>query len=548
MADALSELVHPAPTVAGVRRFQAAARRRRGAGERLEGIYIAIVVMLIALALVYNTAHSELVQVVNPIDLARWGPSLVLLALLAAGYWGTVQGPVVFSVADLGHLILGSPLPRRTLVAGPLLRGLAAGGVAGAAVAGVVVVGLSGPGHTLGAGPATDLVAALALVGILAAVTSFAVAMDRRCERILRLTTGPAVIAIAGLALAGALAGRIGRDVGLWSGPWGWALQAAAGSPTAWWVAATAGLAGVVGLAAGLVWRRRGSGESERYLRRSEGHARLQASVMDLNARTAVRNLAEVAGRPRRRRAARLPGWRDRLSRIRRRAEPADGGPGTASAGGAVAAVLWRDALFAVQRPEVLVQALVAGAAGTALALLDAGRLLGAAAGGILLYVAAARLLDPLRIENDAPGRSRVFLGARPGRVYVAHAILPAVFVPAVLALTAVVLALSGALAGHGGVGVIDLVLAGPAIVGCAALSARRGGRISQEMLMTAMGSDPSGGGALLLGWLLMWPAAAAVLVALPLGETSAAHGASAAWAVVDMVAAVVLALLLARD
>ena len=129
-----------------------------------------------------------------------------------------------------------------------------------------------------------------------------------------------------------------------------------------------------------------------------------------------------------------------------------------------------------------------------------------------------------------------------------AHAILPAVFVPAILALTAVVLALSGALAGHGGVGVIDLVLAGPAIVGCAALSARRGGRISQEMLMTAMGSDPSGGGALLLGWLLMWPAVAAVLVALPLGARSAVHGASAAWAVVDLVAAVVLALLLARD
>jgi hypothetical protein len=213
-----------------------------------------------------------------------------------------------------------------------------------------------------------------------------------------------------------------------------------------------------------------------------------------------------------------------------------------------VAAVLWRDAVFAAQRPEVLVQALVAGAAGTALALLDAGRFLGAAAGGILLYVAAARLLDPLRIENDAPGRSRVFLGARLGRVYVAHAILPAVFVPAVLALTAVVLVPSGALAAHSAAAVINLVLAGPAIVGCAALSARRGGRISQEMLMTAMGSDPSGGGALLLGWLLMWPAAAAVLVALPLGETSAAHGASTAWAVVDMIAAAVLALLLARD
>jgi hypothetical protein len=412
----------------------------------------------------------------------------------------------------------------------------------------VAVIGLSSRGHTIGAGRAIDLVVGVALVGILAALTSFAVSIDRHSERVLRLVTGPALIAAAVLVLAGALAGKTGRDVGLWSGPWGWALQGVAGSPTAWWIAATGGLAVVTALAGALMWRRRGGGESERYLRRSEGHARLQASVMDLNARTALRGLTEVAGRPRRRRVAHLRRTRGRLSYMRSRSGPAGARPPATSAGGAVAAVLWRDTLFAMQRPEVLVQALVAGAAGTALALLDAGRLLGVAAGGILLYVAAARLLGPLRIENDAPGRSRLFLGARPGRAYVAHAILPAAFVPGILALTGAVLALSGALAGHRGAGVIDLVLAGPAIVGCAALSARRGGRIPQEMLTTAMSSDPSGGGAVLLGWLLLWPAAAAALVVLPLGTASAAHGTSATWIVVDLAAAAVLARLLARD
>jgi hypothetical protein len=66
------------------------------------------------------TAHSALAQVISPIEIARWGPSLVLLALVAAGHWGTVLGPVVFSVADLGHLVLGSPLSRRPC--GPAAR------------------------------------------------------------------------------------------------------------------------------------------------------------------------------------------------------------------------------------------------------------------------------------------------------------------------------------------------------------------------------------------------------------------------------------------
>jgi hypothetical protein len=62
------------------------------------------------------------------------------------------------------------------------------------------------------------------------------------------------------------------------------------------------------------------------------------------------------------------------------------------------------------------------------------------------------------------------------------------------------------------------------------------------------MSTDPSGGGAVLLGWLLMWPAAAAALVALPLGGAGSAHAASPAWAVAEVVAAVVLARVLARD
>lgn len=539
MAAPLTQMPHGPATVSAVRRFQATARRGPGTGQRIQAIYIAILVTLIATTFVYKAAHTALAQVVNQVEVARWGPSLVLLALLAAGYWGIVQGPVVFSVADLGHLVLGAPLPRRALVTAPLLRALAAGALAGAVAAGVVAVGLSGRGHGLGAARVADLVVGVALVGVLTAVAAFAVSIDRRGERVFRLLTRPLLVVAAALALAGALAGPSGREIALWSGPWGWALQAGADASAVRCLAATAALVAVVAVATALVWRRRGSGEAEGYLRRSQGHARLQASLMDLNVRTARRDLAAVAGHPRLRRARQLRWLRQRLARTRFDSVPV---------GGAVAAVLWRDTVAAAERPAVLAQVLVAGAAGTALALLDAGRVLAVAAGGVLLYLAAARVLEPLRIENDAPGRSRLLLGTRPGRAYAAHLVLPALFVVAVIALTLGGLALGGAPAGHTGAAAIDLLVTGPAIVGCAAMSARRGGRLPHEVLMTAMTTDPSGGGIVLLGWLLIWPAAAVALVVLPLGTAGSARGASSAWALGGVVAAAALARAVARD
>lgn len=531
-----------APTVAAVRRFQTAARRGRGGrqvGERVQGIYIAVLVALIAGTLVYNAAHSALAQVIDPTELVRWGPSLVLLAVVAAGHWGAVQGPVVFSVADLGQLVLGSPLPRRGLVSSPLVRALAAAALGAAVAAGIVVVGLAGRGHHVGAARAADLVGGMSLVGVLAAVAAFAVSTDRRCERALRRLTIPAAIAAGALVLIAGLAGSAGRAIAVWSGPWGWALQAGAGSGTRSCVAATAALAAVVILSTAVAWRRRGSGETERFLRRSQGHARLAASVMDLNARTALRDLRAVAGSAGRRRAVSAPWLRRRLARPRRESAPA---------AGAAAAVLWRDAVAVAERPALVIQVIVAGAAGTAVALLDAGRVIGVAAGGALLYLAATRVLEPLRIEHDAPGRSRVFLASRPGRAYLAHAILPATLTAIVTALTAAALALCGALAGHGAAAAVVVILAAPAVTACAGMSARRGGRIPQEVLMTAMSTDPSGGGLVLLGWLAMWPALAAALVAVPLGGAAAAHHAAAAWAVVEVGVTAALLLALGRD
>ena len=56
----------------------------------------------------------------------------------------------------------------------------------------------------------------------------------------------------------------------------------------------------------------------------------------------------------------------------------------------------------------------------------------------------------------------------------------------------------------------------GPAIVLCAALSSRRGGRVPVSVLAMGSAGDPSGGG-IVIAWLLAWPVGAVVLGAVPL-------------------------------
>jgi hypothetical protein len=64
-----------------------------------------------------------------------------------------------------------------------------------------------------------------------------------------------------------------------------------------------------------------------------------------------------------------------------------------------------------------------------------------------------------------------------------------------------------------------------PAIVGCAALSSRRGGRLPISVLTAGAASDPTGGGGTVIAWLLVWPVTAALAGGLPL--VLVAHGAS---------------------
>jgi hypothetical protein len=357
------------------------------------------------------------------------------------------------------------------------------------------------------------------LIGLLAVALAWTVSSRTGAERALRLMSWPVMLLAGGLVAYALAGGAAGRDVALWSGPWGWAVQAGAGRYAGAWGLGLAAVAVATTLVVGVAWRRRGTGETERFVLRAEGRAHLQASLMDLNVRTGRRDLASVAaggGTGRGSGSRRVWGvrWlRDRLSALDDRR--------FGGRRGAQVAVVWRCFVIAARLPSrPLVSALLAGG-GTVLVLLDLAQPVAVIAGAVLIYVACAWLLEPMRVELDVPSRAPVFLGTRPGRALVAHVLVPSLVVSASVAVSAVVVGLAAGLSGSGVAAALALVVTSAAVVSCAGMSARRGGRLPHDVLISAVGTDPSGGGLVLLGWLLLWPAVAVAVVYIPVRAIS---------------------------
>jgi len=182
-----------------------------------------VITLLIFGPLVYGTASSALADVATPHAVAVWGPSLALAALVALARWGAIQGPVIFSVADVAQL-LGAPLRRGDLVFWRLVRGLAwiAGGAA--VVAGVALIGIAGHHRGLAVARGAGFVVAITALGVLGIAGASLVHGSRRWDRWTQLAVWP----VGALAVAFVLVGNSGgseRHVALWSGPWGWAIQ-----------------------------------------------------------------------------------------------------------------------------------------------------------------------------------------------------------------------------------------------------------------------------------------------------------------------------------
>ena len=244
------------------------------------------------------------------------------MGLLALVRWGAVQGPVVFSVADVAQL-LGAPLRRGELVLGRLIRGLVAGTGAAAVVAAIVVVGVAGHDRGVDAERAGAFIVAIALLGLLGVAGASLVAGSARWDRATRRASWPVFVAAAALVVVSG-SGSTGRHVALWCGPWGWAVQPLAPGAGAWAVAVV-----LVALAAALVVAlavaRRGRCSTERHMLRAEARGGAVAALYSMNARYVRRSLSSVnagpaAGRGAPSEASALAAARGRLARCGRRA------------------------------------------------------------------------------------------------------------------------------------------------------------------------------------------------------------------------------------
>ncbi|MEA2178963.1 MAG: hypothetical protein QOG77_2260 [Solirubrobacteraceae bacterium] len=480
-----------------IRRFWRTVQEPPSLPKRLEPVYYVFLALAIGGPFVYGTAREALAEVATPRAVSIWGPSLALAVLLAVLRWGAVQGPVVFSTADVAQL-LGAPVRRAELVLGRLVRGLLIGAGIAAVVAGLVVVGLAGDGRGVDAGRAAAFVVALGLLGLLGVAGASLVQGSARWDRATRLARWPLVAAAVGLVVL-ASSGATGRHVALWSGPWGWAVQPLVGD--AWPAAGALLLATTAGVTA-LALARRGAASTERHLARAEARDGAKAAVYSMNARFVQRSLANVgAGPAPARRASRIP---------------LPGSPRLA--------IVWRDAVAALNAPQRLGEALVLATAGTAVCLVNAARPAAVAGGAFATYAGATRLLEPLRAETDKPSRVRVLLRAPMGRVLVQHAFVPSLVVLAGGLLAVIGCAVAGELPAHAGPIAFLALLATVSVTLCAALNGRRGGQVPSSLMAVTYGDTSGMSGLVLVLWLVAFPALAIALAAIPLSLV-AHHG-----------------------
>jgi hypothetical protein len=462
-------------------------------------VYATLLLGAIAGVLGANAVSQAIGGSLTEHKLLVFGPAVLILVLLSALRFGTWQGPVGFSTADVSFL-LTAPIAIAALVRPKLDHGLWIGAAAGAAIAGVAILLTAGGGGSFGLVRALGAVAAVTAFAVLAVAASWLVESARRTSGLVRRASPVALV--AGAALLAVSGTPLGRSIGVWSGPWGWAIAPLAG--TAGWPAALA-LILLTATTATLLARRRVGAEV--FLVRAETRSGLTASAFSMDYRGAALTYRSA-----------LPARVARRARVPRPRQPQR-------------AVLWRDALALVREPARVGWAALLAAAATAEALTHPGQAAPAAIAALLLYGAAGLLCEPLRIDVDAPDTSALLLSWPFARVLVAHCLLPGLVLFGVSAVTIVAVVAAGA-AGAGALLTIPTVLApiaGTAVL-CAALAARRGGRVDENLLgrlLTVDATNPLGVTVVVL-WLVPWLLGTVVVIGgalLILGHAAAGHG-----------------------
>ncbi len=484
------------------------ARRERAPRPGLYQVYATLVGTAIYGALAGHAISGAVGPGLSERTLNVWGPAVLLAVLLTTLRCGTWQGPVVFSQADVAF-VLSAPIALADLVRPRLAQAFAVATAFGA-LAGVLAALTSAAGLTgVGGARLAGVVPAFAALALIAVAASWLVERSLRLTRI-ALRAGPLVVALGVALLAVAELGAAGRAVAIWSGPWGWALAPLCGTG-GWPLAVVLNLLAAA-TAIAFALRYAGSAPTERFLAQAETRSRIAAAAITLDYRSAGLARREATGRG----PSSLTGWWLGLRPRRPRSS--------------ARAVLWRDALAMLRTPARVAWAAALCAAGTLEALSHPGRPIPAGLAAIAIYFAAAALLEPLRVEVDAPEKSRLLLGWQFGRVLVAHCVLPGI---TLMILASITIAVTVCVGGTGAwtLAVIPTLLA-PLLccaVFCAALAARSGGRIGESVLLrvlTSSASDPFGGISAIL-WVaprLLLEIAVLALPILLLGHAAAHH------------------------
>jgi hypothetical protein len=252
--------------------------------------------------------------------------------------------------------------------------------------------------------------------------------------------------------------------------------------------------------------RRAGAGGAEVFLARAETRSGLRASAFSLDYRGAALTYRSA-----------LPAGIGLRVRVPRPRAPRF-------------AVLWRDAVGLLREPSRLAWATLFASAATVEALTHPGRAIPAGIAAAAVYFAAGFLCEPLRLDVDRPDTGALLLSWPFARLLLAHCALPTLALFTVTA-TAVVASVVAGAADAGALALIPTVLAPTVAVAvlCAALSARRGGRVDEKLLGRLLSLDPNnpGGAAVLVLWLIPWLLATTVAVGgavLVIGSAVAHH------------------------
>ncbi len=531
-------------TLAYLRRLRAAERRRKlGSTAYTAYVVLVIVLMYVVPYLWYalTRPHGAGPAVTAP----GWAlgaaglTGLVVVAFLRDGSW---RGPAVLDRPSAAWL-LPAPIDRRDLLVPRWRTALIVACLAGTgigAVLGLVVRVVTG-------GPAAAMGVSAALAGLVVTASGTALGglvsagSGRRAARLGPWTWLLPVAAFAAVAGTATPAPRGAPVTGLaalalWSGPWGWSVQpfvaalpgrAPAGVESLW----PAGAALAVAAAVLLVIRadRAVATIDARTLRaRADSVAFVGGSLLMLQPRRARLTVLAAQGHapstrwrlPVPRHRLLLGVWRDATALLRAPART-------------VWALIWlvgAVALLAAARRQGL--DVGAPAAGSVAARTVTGeRLLLGVPGLVALYLAAAQLAEPARLDADDVRRLRIRPTAAT-RQALTHAVLPVVVLGAVLLLALGVTSLvtglppgTGATAwrvadgsGHAVIGVAVLgglweaLAALPVMVGAALVSAYRG-EVPTGLL--GGGSSPMGdaGPAALLAWYARAPLVALLLL-----------------------------------